>query len=112
MALPDELTHAQRVELVREFVRSQCVDRGMVADIALHAPGREGDERNHHAHILLTTREVDADGFTLKNRDWNKVAVLEGWREAWARDSNAALERRHRGPRGSPDAGGAARRSA
>ena len=77
----------------------------MVADIALHAPGRIGDERNHHAHILLTTREVDAEGsvsdggsvprggFTTKNRDWNKVEVLEGWREAWARDSNAALER-------------------
>ena len=93
VALPDELTHAQRLELVREFVRSQFVDRGMVADIALHAPGRIGDERNHHAHILLTTREVDADGFTTKNRDWNKVEVLEGWREAWARDSNAALER-------------------
>ena len=93
VALPDELTHAQRLELVREFVRSQFVDRGMVADFALHAPGREGDERNHHAHILLTTREVDAEGFTTKNRDWNKVEVLEGWREAWARDSNAALER-------------------
>lgn len=93
VALPDELTHAQRVELVREFVRGQFVDRGMVADIALHAPGREGDERNHHAHILLTTREIDAEGFTTKNRDWNAVEVLEGWREAWARDSNAALER-------------------
>lgn len=93
VALPAELTHAQRLELVREFVRSQFVDRGMVADIALHAPGREGDERNHHAHILLTTREIDAEGFTTKNRDWNAVEVLEGWREAWARDSNAALER-------------------
>ena len=93
VALPDELTHAQRLELVREFVRSQFVDRGMVADIALHAPGRIGDERNHHAHILLTTREVDADGFTTKNRDWNKVEILESWREAWARDSNAVLER-------------------
>ena len=105
VALPDELTHAQRLELVRDFVRGQFVDRGMVADIALHAPGRAGDERNHHAHILLTTREVDAEGsvsdggsvprggFTTKNRDWNKVEVLEGWREAWARDSNAALER-------------------
>lgn len=99
VALPDELTHAQRLELVREFVRSQFVDRGMVADIALHSPGRAGDERNHHAHILLTTREIAAEGsvpgggFTTKNRDWNKVEVLEGWREAWARDSNAALER-------------------
>lgn len=93
VALPAELTHAQRVELVREFVRAQFVDRGMVADIALHAPGRAGDERNHHAHILLTTREIGPEGFTTKNRDWNKVEVLEGWREAWARDSNAALER-------------------
>ncbi|HBT69146.1 MAG TPA: hypothetical protein DEB63_14050, partial [Agrobacterium sp.] len=43
--------------------------------------------------MLLTTREIDAEGFTTKNRDWNAVEVLEGWREAWARDSNAALER-------------------
>ena len=93
VALPDELTHAQRVTLVRDYAQAQFVDRGMVADIAIHAPGREGDERNHHARILLTTREVDAEGFTTKNRDWNKVEVLEGWREAWARDSNAALER-------------------
>lgn len=93
VALPAELTHEARVELVREFVREQFVERGMVADIALHAPGRAGDERNHHAHILLTTREIGPEGFTTKNRDWNKVEVLEGWREAWARDSNAALER-------------------
>lgn len=93
VALPDALTHAQRVALVRDYAQAQFVDRGMVADIALHAPGRAGDERNHHAHILLTTREIDAEGFATKNRDWNKVEVLEGWREAWARDSNVALER-------------------
>ena len=93
VALPAELTHAERVELVRDFARAQFVDCGMIADIALHAPGRDGDDRNHHAHILLTTREIGPEGFTTKNRDWNKVEVLEGWREAWARDSNAALER-------------------
>lgn len=93
VALPAELAHAERVELVREFARAQFVERGMVADIAIHAPGRDGDERNHHAHILLTTREIDAQGFTTKNRDWNAVELLEGWREAWARDSNQAMER-------------------
>ena len=92
VALPAELDHAQRVELVRDFCQRQFVDRGMVADIALHAPGREGDDRNHHAHILLTTREIAAEGFTTKNRDWNAVEVLEGWREAWAQDANLALE--------------------
>lgn len=93
VALPAELTHAQRIELVRDFAQEQFVDRGMVADIALHAPGRDGDDRNYHAHILLTTREIDPEGFTTKNRDWNKVELLEGWREAWARDANLALER-------------------
>ena len=93
VALPAELTHAQRVELVRNFAQEQFVDRGMVADIALHAPGRDGDDRNHHAHILLTTREIDPEGFTTKNRDWNKVELLEDWREAWARGANLALER-------------------
>ncbi|WP_417255229.1 MobQ family relaxase, partial [Celeribacter sp.] len=93
VALPAELTHAQRVEMVRDFAQEQFVDRGMVADIALHAPGRDGDDRNHHAHILLTTREIGAEGFTTKNRDWNKVELLEHWREAWALGSNHALER-------------------
>ena len=93
VALPAELTHAQRVELVRDLAQEQFVNRGMIADIALHAPGRDGDDRNHHAHILLTTREIGPEGFTTKNRDWNKVELLEGWREAWARDANLALER-------------------
>ena len=93
VALPAELSHEARVELVRDFCQRSFVDRGMVADIALHAPGLTGDERNHHAHILLTTREIDAEGFTAKNRDWNAVAALEDWREAWAQDCNLALER-------------------
>ena len=93
VALPDELSHDERVELVRGFCQSAFVDRGMVADIAIHAPGKEGDERNHHAHIMVTTREIDAEGFTTKNRDWNGKDVLEGWRSSWAEVSNEALER-------------------
>ncbi|MCZ0964380.1 MobQ family relaxase [Paracoccus benzoatiresistens] len=93
VALPAELDRTQRIALVRDFCQRSFVDRGMVADIALHAPGREGDERNHHAHILLTTREIGQEGFSAKNRDWNAKDLLEDWREAWARDSNYALER-------------------
>jgi hypothetical protein len=93
VALPAELSHEQRVELVRDFCQRQFVDQGMIADIALHAPGREGDDRNHHAHILLTTREIGPEGFEGKNRAWNATEVLEGWREAWALDTNLALER-------------------
>ena len=93
VALPDELSPDERVDLVREFCQEAFVDRGMVADIAIHAPGSEGDDRNHHAHIMLTTREIAAEGFTTKNRDWNGKDVLEGWRLSWAEVSNEALER-------------------
>lgn len=93
VALPDELSPEERVELVREFCQEAFVDRGMVADIAIHAPGSDGDDRNHHAHIMLTTREIDAEGFNTKNRDWNGKDVLEGWRLSWAEVSNEALER-------------------
>ena len=45
IALPDELTHAQRVALVRDYAQAQFVDRGMVADIALHAPRKATGRR-------------------------------------------------------------------
>jgi len=93
VALPCELSFEQRVALVRGFCQSQFVDRGMVAEIALHEPGDAGDDRNHHAHIMLTTREIEAEGFTVKNRGWNAVELLEDWREVWALDCNGALER-------------------
>jgi hypothetical protein len=79
----------------RRFVQAQFVARGMIADIALHAPGREGDQRNHHAHIMLTTREIGADGFGAKNRDWNAKELLLDWRGSWAEHVNHTLERCH-----------------
>jgi ATP-dependent exoDNAse (exonuclease V) alpha subunit len=95
VALPSELTLEQNRDMVREFVRSQFVDRGMVADVALHAPGREGDQRNHHAHIMLTTREIGPDGFGAKNRDWNAKDLLQDWRQSWAEHVNHTFERNH-----------------
>jgi ATP-dependent exoDNAse (exonuclease V) alpha subunit len=92
LALPHELTPAQREALVREFVQAQFVDRGMVADVALHAPGK-GDDRNHHAHVMLTMRTLGPDGFGQKARDWNDKALLEGWRVQWEQAANRALER-------------------
>ncbi|WP_064503579.1 MobQ family relaxase, partial [Paracoccus sp. 228] len=93
VALPSELTPEQNRDLVRGFVQAEFVSRGMVADIALHAPGREGDQRNHHAHIMLTTREIGPEGFTTKNRDWNAKELLVDWRSSWAEHVNQTLER-------------------
>jgi hypothetical protein len=93
VALPSELTTEQNADLVRAFVQEQFVARGMIADVALHAPGREGDQRNHHAHIMLTTREVGPEGFGAKNRDWNAKELLVDWRQSWAEHVNDTLER-------------------
>src|SRR5690606_25860243 len=93
VALPAELDDAERLELVRGFAREQFVERGMVADIAWHEPDREGDQRNYHAHILLTMRDIGADGFGQKNRDWNRRELLQEWREQWQEHANRALER-------------------
>lgn len=61
IALPDELDEEQRKELARDFAQS-LVDRyGVVADLAIHAPSKGGDDKNHHAHILLTTRKAELD---------------------------------------------------
>lgn len=93
VALPSELTTEQNADLVRAFVQEQFVARGMIADVALHAPGREGDQRNHHAHIMLTTREVGPEGFGAKERDWNAKDLLVDWRGSWAEHVNDTLER-------------------
>ena len=88
VALPLELSRSEHIRLLRRFVREQFVGRGMVADLALHA--KKG---NPHAHILLTTRELNTSSFGPKARDWNDVELLKIWREQWGRACNASLER-------------------
>ncbi len=93
LALPRELSLDRRVGLVREFIQSEFVDCGMVADCNHHAgKARDGGEQPH-VHVMLSTRELMGDGFGPKNRDWNSVDKLERWRERWAEHVNLELER-------------------
>ena len=92
LSLPHELTPDQRIDLVREFVSSEFVTQGMIADVAFHAPHRDGDARNYHAHVMLTTRELAGDGFGKKAREWNAPEQLEQWRAHWAASVNHHLE--------------------
>jgi hypothetical protein len=90
IALPEALPPETRHQLVWDFCRQHILPLGMVADIAIHRPGR-GDQRNHHAHVLLTLRELTSDGFGKKARAWNDNAVLAGWKTAWEAACNTAL---------------------
>ncbi|MBT2602040.1 MobA/MobL family protein [Bacillus sp. ISL-53] len=89
IALPRELSHQEQAELIRGYVQKEFVDQGMIADVAIH----RDDKENPHAHVMLTTREISEEGFTVKNRDWNKKELLQQWREQWAVHANQALER-------------------
>ncbi len=91
ISLPRELGQAEAVALVQDFVREQFVARGMVADLNVHwTRARDGGEQPH-AHVMLTMREVEGDGFGLKQRAWNDKALLRTWRERWAEVANARL---------------------
>lgn len=93
LSLPHELTDEQREALVRQFVRDQFVSKGMVADVNIHTHSPSGDERNDHAHILLTTRTLTASSFGPKERSWNSRDFVHDTREAWADAQNRTFER-------------------
>lgn len=66
VALPHELAPQARVELAREFAQRIADRYATAVDLAVHGPTARGDPRNHHAHILATTRELTADGLGRK----------------------------------------------
>src|ERR1017187_679 len=68
LALPSLLTPEERQRITEKFA-AELVERYHVAvSVAIHAPGGKGDDRNYHAHILFTTREMLPDGLGKKTR--------------------------------------------
>jgi uncharacterized membrane protein len=88
-ALPGEFILTEQIKLVSEYIRDNFISQGMCADFAVH----DKDDGNPHSHIMLTTREVNEKGFTVKNRDWDKRENVIVWRREWAYISNSYLER-------------------
>ena len=58
VALPTEFPEELQLAVIREYAQGNFVSEGMCADIAIHDKGNG----NPHAHILLTTRPIKADG--------------------------------------------------
>ncbi len=117
MALPKELTQEQNIELTRNYCQMSFVDRGMIADFAVH----DDEEGNPHAHVLLTMRSInekvewnpktrtefilDENGERIQTANgkfkrrcvswdgWNDRGNCEIWRHEWEVMQNAALEK-------------------
>jgi ATP-dependent exoDNAse (exonuclease V) alpha subunit len=104
VALPHELKAGSRVELVRAFAAELANRYGVAVDFAIHKPHRNGDERNHHAHIMTTTREITATGLGRKtdielgDRDRGKKGLtsaaeeIESIRARWGALTNEHLK--------------------
>ena len=90
-SIPREMTKAQGIELARDFVGQEFVDRGMIADLNVHWDIGADGMAKPHAHVMLTMREIGEDGFGQKVRDWNRTELVEQWRERWADHVNARL---------------------
>lgn len=117
ISLPIELTPEQRSDLLKHFVQEQFVDHGMIADVAIY----EDNPDNPYGIVMLTMRRLNPDGtwmakarkeyildeagqriklpsgqyksFAVRMTDWSKLETFLGWREAWARYTNQALEK-------------------
>lgn len=96
VALPAELAPAERRTLTLALAREIVERHRCAVDIAIHTPGRGGDARNHHAHLLCTTRRITAEGFAEKTRELDdaKTGEVSRWRERWAALVNEHLATR------------------
>ncbi|MBM2328833.1 MobA/MobL family protein, partial [Sulfitobacter pseudonitzschiae] len=97
LALPSEISAEARSQITRDFAQELVSRYGVAVDVAIHAPHREGDQRNHHAHVLTSTRKLEAGGFTAKTRVLDSAKTggveIEQMRGLWAELQNRALER-------------------
>jgi|TARA_R110000744_G_scaffold377735_1_gene493044 hypothetical protein len=97
LALPSEISAEDRSQITRDFAQELVSRYGVAVDVAIHAPHREGDQRNHHAHVLTSTRKLEAGGFTAKTRVLDSAKTggveIEQMRGLWAELQNRALER-------------------
>lgn len=121
MALQNELTYEENLELARRFVQEEMVARGMICDIAIHVPGKTKDDiPNPHIHVLCPIRPylkegrwgekqhreyaLDENGERIRDdkgkyvfnaiptTDWGRPETLDHWRERWADMINAKFE--------------------
>ena len=100
IALPHELNDAQRHEAVKRFARHLMERYRVGVDYAIHRPSKHSDDRNHHAHVLFTTRQITAGGFGGKTRALDDKRAgpkeVEALRAVWEDVCNMTLKQAQR----------------
>jgi len=122
IALQNELTLEENIDLAKRFLQEQFVSRGMICDFAVHMPDPKGGIPNPHFHVLCPIRPINPDGtwgskqkreYTLDKNgrrardaegnyvwksiptsDWGQKETPLHWREEWAKYVNRELEKK------------------
>ena len=113
IALQNEFSLQENIDLAKQFLLEQFVSRGMVVDFAVHQPDKgDGGISNPHFHVMCPIRPLDENGKwgnkqrreylidengervrdeagnyvfnAVPTTDWGSPETLEHWREAWA----------------------------
>ena len=113
IALQNEFSMQENIDLARQFLLEQFVSRGMTVDFAVHQPDKEdGGIQNPHFHVMCPIRPIEPDGRwgnkqrreyvldehgnrirdeagndvfnAVPTTDWGSPETLESWRQAWA----------------------------
>jgi MobA/MobL family len=92
LALPTEIDDYAKIQLVREFIRENFTEIGMIADFSIHQIYSD----NPYAYILLTMRvliPIPTGGiqFGKKNRTWNNRVLIKQQNQNWATVANKYL---------------------
>jgi len=88
VALQREFDLQENIELLREYIKENFVEKGLGADFSIH----DKKDGNPHAHIMFTTRYITPDGLGRKDRDIDKKTELMEWRKSWAEVNNRKFE--------------------
>jgi hypothetical protein len=93
LALPRELTLEQMLVLIKSFLRTQFLLRGLACDFSIHDKLANDGGRQPHVHILVTTRALSSRGWAPKKdrKTLCSPADLRRFRADWAAAVNAAL---------------------
>ena len=106
--LPHELTHDQRKKLTDDFGNYLSEKFSVAIDYAIHEPNPKGDQRNYHAHVMVTTRTAKLDqnnkiilgdktSLELSNKKLKKLELpstfeqIKSLRKAWTDCTNHHL---------------------
>ena len=113
IALQNEFSMEENIDLARQFLLDNFVSRGMVVDFAIHQPDKEdGGIQNPHFHFMCPIRPIEPDGKwgnkqrreyvldengerirdeagnyvfnAVPTTNWGSPDTLEHWRQAWA----------------------------